>query len=359
MPSAPNHARKLRHLTESLAIGAAGGGLFTFAGFPAGWIAGAMLLTAVAALAGRPIFIPTWLGRAFFISLGISIGTIATPETLSGMAAWPVSIVMICVAMACVTLATVTYLTRVHGWDTQHAVLAGSPGALSQVMVLGAEYRLDLRGIAIVQTMRLVLLTLGLPAGLALFGLAGPARFPQGVAIAEAPGELAVLVVASVVVALGLFRLGFSGGLIFGPMLVSAVLHGGDFIHVALPAWFINAAMVALGTVAGSRFTNTPLREVMRYFGAAIGSFAVAIAVAAGFALVMTVGQKFSAPSMVVAYAPGSVDVMMALALALQLDPVFVGAHHLARVLVVSLALPVIVQLTAPRSKPPSAGSND
>jgi len=44
-------------------------------------------------------------------------------------------------------------------------------------------------------------------------------------------------------------------------MVVSAILHGGDFIHVTFPAWFTNIAMVALGAVSGSRFAGTPFRE--------------------------------------------------------------------------------------------------
>src|SRR5262249_6749953 len=148
-----------------------------------------------------------------------------TPDMLVGMATWPISIVAICFAMGCLTAATAFYLRRVHGWDTQVAVLAGSPGALSQGMVLAAEDRLHLRGSAIVQTVRVGLLTIGLPAGLALFGLVGAARLPAGVSIMQAPGEFVVLVAAATVLALALFQLGFSGGLIFGPMLVSAVLH--------------------------------------------------------------------------------------------------------------------------------------
>ena len=39
---------------------------------------------------------------------------------------------------------------------------------------------------------------------------------------------------------------------------------------------------------------------------------------------------------------------MMILALALHLDPVFVGAHHLARVFTVTLALPIVTRVLAP-----------
>jgi uncharacterized membrane protein AbrB (regulator of aidB expression) len=41
---------------------------------------------------------------------------------------------------------------------------------------------------------------------------------------------------------------------------------------------------------------------------------------------------------------------MMILALALHLDPVFVGAHHLTRVLVVSLALPFLAHYFSPKA---------
>ena len=39
-----------------------------------------------------------------------------------------------------------------------------------------------------------------------------------------------------------------------------------------------------------------------------------------------------------IAFAPGSVDAMMLLALALHLDPVYVGAHHVIRIIFVSLS---------------------
>ena len=38
-----------------------------------------------------------------------------------------------------------------------------------------------------------------------------------------------------------------------------------------------------------------------------------------------------------VAFSPGAQDTMMVLALALHLDPVYVGAHHVARFLVVTI----------------------
>jgi uncharacterized protein len=337
------------NVVETLLTATVGGVLLDLAGFPAGWLAGAMVFSAAAALAGRRMFVPQLLARVCFITLGISIGAVATPETVAGMASWPLSVVIVCVAMGVVTIAVVVYLKRLHGWDTQTAVFAGTPGGLAQVMALAAAYGCDLRAVGIVQSMRVIILAVCVPGGLALFGLAGPTRMPPGTrAIAEAPGEFALLVGTCVISALGLLRLGFPGGLIFGPLVVSAVLHGGGFVHLTLPQWFANMAAIGLGAVAGARFTGTPFRALLDYLGAALGAFAVSLVVAAAFALLASFWLSLRISDLVVAYAPGAVDAMMILSLALHLDPVFVGAHHLARVLTVTLALPLVVRYTEP-----------
>jgi uncharacterized membrane protein AbrB (regulator of aidB expression) len=48
------------------------------------------------------------------------------------------------------------------------------------------------------------------------------------------------------------------------------------------------------------------------------------------------------AAEVMIAYAPGAVDAMMLLALALNLDPVYVGAHHLARIIFISVTMPLV-----------------
>ena len=356
------HAFSLKfvRIVESLLIGAVGGFVFDAARFPAGWLAGSMVFAAVASLAGRPIYVPSLLARVCSIALGITIGGVVTPETLRGMSTWPLSIAMVSISVGAATLATVTYLTRVHGWNTLTAIFAGTPGGLAQVMALAAEEGrdCDIRGVAIVQTLRVVILTVVVPATLSLAGLTGTVRLPASViAVADAPVGFAVLVGAASAVALGLLRLGFPGGLMFGPLVVSAVLHGGAFISVTMPFWLAAVAMVGLGTVSGGRFTGMPFRLLLGHLGAALGAFAVSLVVTATIGIAVTLVVPLPVSDLIVAYAPGAVDVMMILALALHLDPVFVGAHHLARVFVVSLGLPILARyFSAPGTKRTKSG---
>jgi membrane AbrB-like protein len=325
-------------------VAAAGGLLVGLSGFPAGWLSGAIVFVAAAALAGRPMHVPVPLARAFFLVIGITLGSVVTPDTIRGMAAWPLSIAALALAMLCVTTVTSRYLQRVHGWDPLSALFASFPGAMAQVIALATESKVDLRAVVVVQTLRVVILTVGVPAGLGLFGLVGPATLPGGFAGAHQLGELAVAVTVSVAAGIALFWVGFPGGLIFGAMIPSAILHGTGLVEARLPSWLATAAMVGLGAVTGSRFGNTDIRLLMKFTGAALGSFAVSLAVAAVFALAVTAILSVRISDAVVAFAPGAVDAMMILALALHLDPVYVGAHHVSRVVVVSLSLPLLVR---------------
>jgi uncharacterized protein len=112
-----------------------------------------------------------------------------------------------------------------------------------------------------------------------------------------------------------------------------------------MPWWITNTVMIAFGAVTGSRFAGTPLRLLVHYVGAAFGSFAVALSIAAVFAAGLVGILSLPPAEVMIAYAPGAVDAMMLLALALNLDPVYVGAHHLARIFFISFSMPVVARL--------------
>jgi hypothetical protein len=338
----------LSRLAETLAIAAAGGVTLGLTGFPAGWLSGSILLVAAAAFAGRPLLMPVLLTRAIFVLIGISLGAVVTPETLHGMATYPLSIAVLIVAMILISISGTAYLAVVHRWDMLSAYLASSPGGLSQVLVVAADLGADLRAIAIVQSMRVVTIAVGLPAGLTLFGFAAQAaRRGNGPMTWALGGELTLLVAASSVIALIAFRFRFPGGLLFGAMFASAALHGSGYVHAVVPIWVANVAMVALGAVVGARFTNTPLRLLANYLGAAFGSLAVALAIAAVVAAGLIHMLALPVAEVMIAFAPGSVDAMMLLALALHVDPVYVGAHHVMRIIFVSLLMPFIARRLA------------
>jgi len=340
MPPPAPPLRRLAATAETLIIALVGGTAFALLGFPAALLTGSILAVAAAALLARPVRVPVALARVCYIIVGILLGSVVTPQTLKGLASWPASIAILMVASLCTIAVTMSYLRVVHGWEALSALMAASPGSMAQVIALSSELGGDLRAIAIVQTTRVLLLAAGIPAGLALFGHAAPAiPMLRGAAGPTSFSEIAIVIAVSTATAFALWRLRFPGGLLLGAMAGSSALHGTGLVQAVLPWWVGSASVLVLGAVIGSRFANTSWRLLLGYLGAALGSFAVSLFVATAFALLVARWFALPVANVAVAFAPGALDTMMVLALALHLDPVFVGAHHVARFIVVTFTV--------------------
>jgi len=341
--AAPSRAKILNTL-ETLAISAAGGLLFLWANLPGGLISGAMVAVGIAAIAGRPLAVPPILTQSVLLLLGISLGSLVSRQLIQHMSSYPLTIALLALATFCSTFGSSFYLQRVHGWDQTSAFLAGSPGALSQITILAAEKGADVAAIAVVQTIRVIILTAALPLLLTLTGIA-PSAPPAAVTAIASPLELSELIAASVAAALLLRWVKFPASWMFGAMLGSSLLHGIGVVEGGLPPWVRGVALVGIGALIGSRFARMKTSTLLSHVNAGLGSFAIAIMISAIFVAVIAATTHVRFSDIVVAFAPGAMDAMLALALTLHIDPIFVGAHHLSRFVFVTITTPGIVHL--------------
>jgi len=339
----PSRAKILSAL-ETLAIGTAGGLLFVWAGLPGGLISGAMVAVGIAALAGRRLAVPPIMTQTVLVLLGISLGSLASRQLLNHISAYPLTIGLLALATFCSTFGSSLYLQRVHAWDRTSAFLAASPGALSQISILAAERGADVPAIVVVQTLRVIILTAALPLMLALTGIA-PSSPPVAAVATASPRELGELIAAAVAVSLLLRLMKFPASWMFGAMIASSALHGTGLVEGGLPPWMRGVALVGIGALIGTRFARMKTKTLLGHVNAGLGSFAIAITISAIFVALIVLTTHVGIADIVVAFAPGAMDAMLALALTLHIDPIFVGAHHLSRFVFVTIATPGIVHL--------------
>ncbi len=338
-----SHLKYAALVCEALIYGTAGAAFLGWIGVPAGLISGAMLAVGAAALAGRPVPWPKPLSWITFIALGVALGATVTPEQLRGVVTYPLSIVFLLVCSFSIVAATQFYLRTVHGWDGLSALIASSPGALSQSLAMAIDMKANAQGIIIVQTFRAITLAAALAPVLELFGLMPPI-LGSGAIPAAAPLPLLFNILVATITGVLFYRLRFPGGLLFGGMIGSAALHGTGWVEGGLPVWARDAAMVFVGTMIGGRLSNISPRIFLTYLAAGAGSIVVGMSVAALFVFAAVILLNGPPGATIFAYVPGAVDTMMILALAMNLNPVFVGAHHLSRVMAVSIGMPLLVR---------------
>ncbi len=337
----PSFSPRAWRALETIAIAGLGGALLGVAGLPAGWLAGAFLSVMIFAVAGRPLCIPPWAARIVFVLLGIVLGGAVTPETITQMGKWPLSLVLLTLAMTVITLAVAGYLKWVHDWDDLSALFASAPGALSQALAMAAQTGADVRSVAMVQAMRILAFVVVLPL---LMGSAHVGDAPSTLQAARVPTgsplELAMLILVCVLAAALAQRVRMPGGLIVGAMTASGFLHGSGLVTTNVPSAIAIACFVALGAVIGARFVGIDVRMLGKLAAPAFGALALGSVLALGFAWLAAHMLSLGVSEVFLAYAPGGLEAMSILAFTLNLDPVFVSAHHLARYVFLSMAMP-------------------
>ncbi len=344
----------LGKLALTLALGTAGGALMTWLGAPASWLSGAMLAVAVANLSGLPVAVPDRVRSGVFVLLGTSIGSAVTPEALAQMQAWPGSFAVLTFAVVIMTGASTAHLIRIRGWDRSTARFSSIPGALGQVLILAMRANADLPRIALAQSLRVFVLVALMPWLLTGTGHGSTAN-PATIVTTSLGGSILVLG-ASGVLGLLLERFRVPAGALLGAMIASAVLHGTGLVTGRLPGLLLDFGFIATGCVIGVRFGAVTIAMVRGTVRGALESVMLALVLSALFAFLAQRWLGLPFGQLWMAYAPGGVEAMTIMSFALGLDPAFVGAHHVVRLIVINIIVPVWLRNT---TKPPTGPLQD
>jgi membrane AbrB-like protein len=343
----------LAHIAQIL-VAALGGLLFDRLGVPAAWMSGAVIATVLWGFTGWGVRMPPALRDTAMLISGTTMGAAVTPAAIASIERYPLSLVALLVGIAAISAASAFWLTRMSGWRRDDAVLASVPGALSTVLAVAADRNAAVASIAIVQSLRLFVLVMLLPSAVVLLGGGGSgAGAVRGQALAE-PGAMALVLAGGLAVGILFERLRVAAPVLLGATLVSTGLHVTDLATGTIPPTIATAGLVLIGIFVAERFRSLNGAFLRKTIPAALGSFAISLAVAASFSGIAAWAAEVSYADALIAFAPGGLEAMMVLALILGLDPLYVGVHHLARFIGIGLVVPFLV-VWLQRNDPPDA----
>lgn len=343
----PLHALVAAFLT--LAISAAGGGVATLIGLPAGWLMGGALAVTVAAMLGVPVGLPARLQAVVFVLIGMSMGASVAPDSLSLLASWPVSLAALAIELAIIIAATGWMLTRVFGLDAGTAYLSSFPGHLSFVMGIAATGVGNPRQIVIIQVIRILMLTIAVPLGAVFLPI--DAMATGGAQSDLSPVQLAVLAAGCALAGLVFLKLKVPAGMVLGAMAAATAAKLGGLYTEAMPAPLVTVTFVLTGALIGSRFVGITRAEFVA--AAKGGLIATAMTVAIVTVMALGVAQLVDMPfgQIWLGLSPGALEGMGALGIALGYDTAFIAAHHVIRLLMLSFAIPAVVVLVRRHEK--------
>ena len=332
-------AADLRMIAVTCAAGAAGAGLGWVLSFPVYLLTGPAAVATALGLAGVRLGLPDGLRGAAFVVIGTGIGAGVDPRATAALLTWPVAFAVLAAMLVGLMAVSQQMLWRVFGFSRRDAVLAAAPGHLSYVLSIGAATGSDVARIAVVQSIRLLALTFLVPlAALALGIEVTGTILPPGATMG--PGQTAALLLAGLAAGGILHRLGVPAPLLLGALATSTLAHLTDLTPGTLAPWLAVPGFAILGTLIGSRFAGVPLGVLRRAVGAGAAVTVLAVGVSALAALAVAAIIGMPPAHLLIAFAPGGFETMIAIGAVLGASPGFVAACHVARLLILSVLVP-------------------
>jgi membrane AbrB-like protein len=333
----------LKSLFTALVSAVIGGGLFAFAQLPMPWLLGAITGTAIAVMSGLAAHVPNRLRNLVLVVIGLMIGASLDPAILGHLARWPISLAGVVVYVVVVTSAQYFYFTRVGGYDPPTAYFSAAPGGFMAMTVIGSEYGGIERVIAMMHSVRIVLVVFTLVLGLEwLTGSGTGGGATSYVALTDIAWRNWGILVAAGVLGVFLARLlHLPGAALIGPLIVMGIIQISGFSETQVPSGPILVAEVILGSSIGAQFAGTSLAEIRRGLALSVTSTLAILGVSFGFALVMHALTGFAVLQLLLAYSPGGMSGISLIALALGIEPAFVAIHIMLRMLIILIAGPL------------------
>lgn len=333
---------------------------FEWAGVPAALLLGPLFAAITFAVGGSGLVLP---GLPFVLCQGV-IGTMIARSLPPGVFGelgrdWPVFLAGIS-SVLLVSSGLAWILAARQVLPGTAAIWGSWPGAASTMTLLAAEFGADLRLVAVMQYMRVVVVALA--ASFASMIWAGP----HAPISASQTNHFDTWLVCSTLAiawggALAGHRLRIPGGALLLPLALGTLLQDGVGIAVELPTWLLGVSYAGLGWRIGLGFDRGTLVYALRALPKMLASILALVLCCAAIGAVLVAATGVDPLTAYLATSPGGVDTIAAVAISLPVNLPMIMAMQTGRFLAILAFGPKLAQLIArhvAKSKPSGFGSS-
>lgn len=319
----------------------------TLVGVPSAALFAALVVGIAVALWSRgPKAVPRRLGVAAQGVLGVYIGTMVQQDALPALKDdWAIVL-----AVVLGTLVLSVIAGALLGVRRDVTPLTGSlalvAGGASGLVAIARELGGDDRVVAVVQYLRVALVTASMPVVVTLIYHADRSHSVVDVARADAaPWYLSVALMTALVLvgATGGRLIRLPGAGLLGPLALTVVLEiSGQSFGLTVPELLVQAGYMLIGWQAGLAFTRESLREIGRLLPAAVALIVFLGVATAGLGVLLARVAGLTPLEGYLATSPGGVYAVLATAVETGSNVTFVIAAQVVRILLMLFAAPLL-----------------
>ncbi len=339
----------------TLTVGALGGSLASWAGWPLPWVIGSLVAVMLTRCAGGLVPEIPHGRQAGQLIVAVAIGCHFTLPVMQQVVAHLGLIVTAVMLTLVLALCSVLIL---HRWGVTFgtAFFALMPANSSEMVHLGRQRQADTSFIAAAHSLRLLLILLTVPA-VATFGM------PAVTAHAPMPviwPWLIFILAMSWLAALGFKQCKLPNPWTFGPFLICAVGVSCNQLSMSMPGWLSGSGQLLIGCALGVAFDRSFMRRAPGLLAKVMLLLTASVVTTALAAWALGTGLGMPWLSLALGMMPGSAPEMSLTAEALGLAVTLVTAMQVIRMLLIQAAcLPLFRLLDrAPQVQAPASANS-
>jgi uncharacterized protein len=309
---------------------------------PAALMLGPIAVGIVMALGRSEVRIPRFLHRMAQGVAGCLIAAHLDSTLLARMAEiWPIVIVFVTLTFLAACL--VGWLSaRTSGIDGEVAIWGFLPGMAGTVIAMAHEHGLDSRLVALIQTVRLmVVIATMVVAALFIVGASMPPVAAGHVPDIASISTVLALATLGALIARYLRFIPSAAALV--PLTLGSLLQLAGF-NLAVPAWLVAIAYLAFGAQIGLSMTPDILRAGARALPSLVGAAFLLILLCGGSGALLSFITGVDLMSALLATVPGSIDSIALIAVNAGGDMTFVMTLQTLRLFAVSVFGPLVAR---------------
>ncbi|MDK2858405.1 MAG: uncharacterized protein PWQ29_1719 [Verrucomicrobiota bacterium] len=325
--------------------------LLEAAGISAGWLLGPIIAGIIMARVGMTARIEGLVFDVAQAFVGCLIAQSLTPAILAELwGNWPLFLgIIFCIMMFSWSLGWL--LARWQVVPGSAAIWGSSPGAASAMTLMSIAYGADVRLVAFMQYVRVLLVVIA-SSFAATFWSNGTAVPDVGFSNWFSPGHWPAFIATSILAVAGAVlgrRFKVPAGSLLIPMIAGAVLHGIGIMNIEIPQWVLIASYCIVGWAIGLRFNGEVLKHSLKALPGILISNLILISLCGSLAFLLS---RFFAVDPLTAYlatSPGGANTVAIIAVSTNVDVSFVMALQTGRMLLVVLLGPIAARFMTRR----------
>lgn len=284
------------------------------------------------------------------VGLAVFIGAMFSSGLLAQIESWWLTVVLMVLLTVIATMIGFFYLHYVRGYERNLAIMCCMPGGQAELIAMSRDLVEKDYVVALCHLVRVTLVLCFTPVILML------GKFSPELILSEpvinslmSAADIGLISLSSFVLVGGVgFSLGIAIRLpmphLFGPLLVSSLLHSLGVVELPRVSEFIVLAQLVIGAGVGSRLASVDGKEILGVLVDAVVNSVLLLTVYVGTAWILSLTLPLAFFDLYLAFAPGGIYEVTLMALLFSLDVAFVAFHHTLRLLLIISSIPFLIQ---------------